>query len=105
MSDPFYQTPEWRRLREDALFRDLYRCAVPGCRTYATRVDHIISRKRGGADHLDNLRCLCAAHDNQIKEDATGKRRRDGKLSLPGCDANGRPLDPSHWWNKKIARS
>jgi 5-methylcytosine-specific restriction enzyme A len=98
---PFYRTLEWRRLREAALLRDYYRCSVPGCIKVATRVDHIVSRKNGGADRLDNLRSLCAAHDNQIKEDANGNRRRDGKLSVHGCDENGRPIDPSHWWNKK----
>jgi 5-methylcytosine-specific restriction endonuclease McrA len=104
VSDPFYRTLEWRRLREAAQLRDLYRCAVPGCRATATHVDHIVSRRRGGADHLDNLRCLCAAHDNQINEDGSGNRRSDGKTYVLGCGASGRPLDPCHWWNEKIAR-
>jgi hypothetical protein len=21
-----------------------------------------------------------------------------------GCDSSGRPLDPNHWWNKKISQ-
>jgi hypothetical protein len=40
-------------------------------------------------DTLDNLRCFCRVHDNQIKEDSTGKRRRQGKHHVLGCDANG----------------
>jgi 5-methylcytosine-specific restriction endonuclease McrA len=92
-------------LRDATLRRDNYTCIVPGCRARATRVDHIKSRRDGGLDSLRNLRSLCTRHDNQIKEDARGKRRSDGKPYVLGCDVRGRPLDPSHWWNRKIAQS
>jgi 5-methylcytosine-specific restriction protein A len=99
--DPFYRSPRWTRLRETALERDAYTCRVPGCRAKATHVDHIVARTAGGADALSNLRSLCAFHDGQIKEDAKGNRRSGGKLTVPGCDVSGRPLDPGHWWNKR----
>lgn len=107
-SDAYYKTPEWHRLRTAALMRDHYRCCVRGCFTVATHVDHVLSRRDGGPDRLDNLRCFCAVHDNQVKEDATGKRRSDGSPYVVGCDVSGRPLDPGHWWNqqsKKISQS
>lgn len=100
MSDPFYRTPAWRRLRVAALERDGYVCAVLGCRARATHVDHIKSRRSGGQDALHNLRSLCAMHDGQIKEDSRGKRKDDGQAYVRGCDGTGNPLDPAHWWNR-----
>lgn len=73
---------------------------MPGCDRAGKVVDHIIARRAGGPDTLGNLRHLCRDHDNQVKEDATGKRRSAGKMTVFGCDAQGRPLDPGHWWNK-----
>jgi 5-methylcytosine-specific restriction endonuclease McrA len=99
--DAYYNSREWKQLRQAALVRDLWKCAVQGCRTPATVVDHIIGRRQGGPDALSNLRCLCAAHDSQTKEDSTGKRRSSGKAYISGHDAKGIPLDLSHWWNKK----
>lgn len=74
-ADPFYLTPEWRELRERALTRDGYRCAVLGCGRAAVVADHIVSRKAGGADALHNTRSLCRLHDNRFREGPTGKRR------------------------------
>jgi hypothetical protein len=67
-------------LRAARLRIDGYRCVVPGCGRLAVVVDHIVSRKIGGTDTLDNLRSLCRAHDNQVKEAPSGIRRTDGKL-------------------------
>ena len=100
MSDPFYRSREWRVLRASRLKLDGGRCIVPGCGQRATHVDHIVARRAGGLDVLANLRSLCAEHDNQAKEDASGERRSGGKLTVSGCDRNGRPADPAHWWNK-----
>ncbi|MGC1866961.1 MAG: HNH endonuclease signature motif containing protein [Pseudolabrys sp.] len=86
--------------RRPALDRDGHICAVPGCGATAMFVDHVISRRNGGPDNLANLRCLCAHHDSQIKENSSGKRKNNGKPYLVGCDGNGRPLDPEHWWNR-----
>lgn len=98
MSDPYYRTPAWRRLRTAALKRDGYICTVPGCRAKATHIDHIVSRRSGGPDTLANLRSLCAMHDGQIKEDSRGKRKNDGQAYVRGCDGTGNP--PAHWWNR-----
>jgi 5-methylcytosine-specific restriction protein A len=53
---------------------------------------------------LSNVRCLCAVHDAQIKEDSCGKRKNNGKPYVQGCDATGKPLDPDHWWNLRTAK-
>jgi 5-methylcytosine-specific restriction endonuclease McrA len=59
MSDPFYRTRTWLRLRHARLQLDRQICVVPGCGQRATVVDHIVSRRAGGADALRNLRSLC----------------------------------------------
>lgn len=99
--DPFYASPTWKRLRRLALERDRGTCTVKGCGSPATHVDHILSRRNGGADALPNLRSLCASHDAQIKERPDGTRKRDGVPVVVGCDAEGWPLDPSHEWNRR----
>jgi 5-methylcytosine-specific restriction endonuclease McrA len=73
---------------------------VRGCDAPGKVVDHIIGRRRGGSDTLDNLRHLCRDHDNQLKEDASGQRRSGGTPIVRGCNATGQPLDPNHPWNR-----
>lgn len=73
-AEPFYLSPEWRALRLRVLARDRFRCAAPGCARRACVVDHIVSRKAGGADAEHNLRSFCRTHDNQAKEDPLGRR-------------------------------
>lgn len=109
MSNPFYQTAAWRELRVACLIRDGYRCTVPGCHhsrnTSRMYVDHIVARPYSehltSADVLTNLRTLCEQHDNAVRQDRAGKRRSMGKLTVPGCDASGVPLDPTHPWNAR----
>jgi 5-methylcytosine-specific restriction endonuclease McrA len=96
--DPYYRSPHWHNLRSAALQRDRWRCTVEGCNAKARCVDHVVSRRTGGSDTLDNVRSLCARHDNETKEDASGRRRSGGMFG--GCDASGRPLDAGHWWNR-----
>ena len=96
-ANPFYSTPFWKGLRRAALRRDGHHCTVPGCVAGASIVDHIITRPRGvpfpcAEDTLSNLRSLCKTHDAQIKEDAAGRRKRNGRPVLRGCDADGWPL-------------
>lgn len=98
--DPYYSTPQWRTLRAQALARDGYHCTVPGCPDRATTVDHIRSRKRGGADVLHNLRSLCDHHDRTIKERPSGERGHSGRLFVHGVDVAGIPLDRNHHWAK-----
>jgi hypothetical protein len=100
----FYQTPEWKALKLAAKKRDHFRCVVPGCGAKVHTVDHILTRPRGAPgltkfDVLDNLRCLCQTHDNQVKENAKGERRGGGFFK--GCDESGIPIDPSHHWHRK----
>lgn len=71
--DPFYQSPEWKALRVACFKRDGYRCVECGER--AIIADHIKRRRDGGPDTLDNLRSLCRACDNRLKETWSGKRR------------------------------
>lgn len=99
--DAFYTSRRWRELRQAILERDGYRCVVPGCRARATRVDHIVHRQRGGTDASDNLRSLCAAHDNAVKEMANGARAQGGRLFLKDVNADGTPREPSHPWNRQ----
>lgn len=54
----------WRRLRLLVLDRDGWRCQLPTvtgslCGAPASHVDHIVPRKDGGGDGLDNLRAAC----------------------------------------------
>lgn len=100
MTDPYYLTPQWRSLREARLELDGHRCVVPGCGQRATVVDHVVSRRAGGADVLWNLRSLCREHDDQVKERPGGKRANKGKLIVRGFHADGSPRDPSHPWYK-----
>jgi hypothetical protein len=55
--DPFYKTPEWRELRLAVFIRDGKICRY--CGQKGTQADHVIPRRRGGPDHLDNLVCAC----------------------------------------------
>jgi len=98
MSDPYYQTAAWRKLRAQRLALDGHKCVVPGCGRRANTVDHIKRRRDGGADALTNLRSLCDQHDRSIKEMPSGKRRNGGKLVVRGCFADGTPRDPKHPW-------
>lgn len=73
----YYHTAEWRELREQVLQRDGYRCRLRSdiCTGRATRADHIVPRKQGGADALGNLRAVCAACDNRRHADKGGHNR------------------------------
>lgn len=92
MSDPYYRSKAWRKLRAQCLARDRI-CTVIGCSEKAVVADHITPRSQGGADALFNLRGLCTKHHNQ--------RRQGGEPYIKGCDVNGQPADPTHWWNSK----
>lgn len=80
-ADVRYRTTDWKALRRAILERDGYRCAAPGCTVRAVVVDHKVSPRNGGTDDPSNLRSLCRAHDNQVKEDVAGVRRNGGQLS------------------------
>jgi 5-methylcytosine-specific restriction endonuclease McrA len=75
MADPFYRSKLWSALRTKALSRDRYVCSVCGVRCLGKRlglpspvVDHIRSRRSGGADTLDNLTTMCLpCHNTKTK--------------------------------------
>ena len=79
--DPFYVSREWRGLRREVLQRDPY--CTRGCGAPSTNVDHVVSRRNGGTDTLDNLIGLCATHHSMktAKLDSQwGQRKREAKL-------------------------
>lgn len=106
-TDPFYLSPEWRRLRAIVLHRDSYRCVI--CKADvsakgAARVDHILTRRARPDLELDagNLRVLCSSCDNQShREKPGGGYQRQERIVIRGHDANGQPLDPNHPWNRQ----
>lgn len=55
--DPYYDTAAWRELRWDCLVRDLSICQYCGARAH--QADHVIPRRKGGQDALDNLVAAC----------------------------------------------
>ena len=72
VADAYYTSPEWEKLRVQALRRDGWRCTkcgvgVRGARAGQSRpvVDHIVNRKQGGKDELANLEVLCLPCHNK----------------------------------------
>ena len=56
---------KWKKQRE-LVFRTMgHDCYI--CGEYATAVDHVISRKRGGGDNLENLAPICKPYKLQRK--------------------------------------
>lgn len=107
----FYDSPEWKALRRLAMIRDGYRCTVCRCDVHGkgkARVDHIhsIHARPDLALVLSNLRVLCVLHDAQAHREKGGapnasrQGKRDVRFVIRGCDAQGRPLDPSHPWRQ-----
>jgi 5-methylcytosine-specific restriction protein A len=57
--------------------------------------DHIVPLARGGSDDDSNIRCLCEpCHKIRTAE-------QFGHQATFGTDVKGRPLDPSHPWNRR----
>lgn len=92
MSDPFYRSAEWQRLRAECI-RLHPRCATAGCGRRSVVADHVIPRSQGGADSLSNLVGRCIECHN--------RRRGRAEPRLPGCDADGNPRDRGHWWRSE----
>lgn len=110
MTDPFYSTRAWRKVSR--LYRTLHplceECSRVGRYEPATQVDHRTARKDGGAPFdFANLHALCATCHS--RKTATVDRgfgnQRKARVAVPGCDVNGRPLDPAHAWNQTGAVS
>lgn len=54
--DPFYQSQQWKQLRNAFIKGNPYCCL---CGAKASVADHIKQRIHGGTDTFDNLRPLC----------------------------------------------
>lgn len=54
----FYQTEEWRNLREKILARDNWACVKCGSKEFL-HIHHLIPRSKGGSDEPSNLVTLC----------------------------------------------
>jgi 5-methylcytosine-specific restriction endonuclease McrA len=52
-------TYRWRKLRQEILKRDDFRCLY--CGSAATHIDHVTPLDKGGTDEPDNLVSACAA--------------------------------------------
>jgi hypothetical protein len=93
-----YGTARWQALRAEQLRREpLCRmCLVAGVQTSATVCDH---EQRHGGDvarfWAGPFMSLCASHHSASKQ----RQERRGYSTATGAD--GRPLDPSHPWNRR----
>lgn len=87
----------WDALRKAVLTAEpLCRvCRLGGRVSTAKSVDHIKSKAKGGTDALSNLQPLC--DECRRSKDAADR----GQRVRHGCTADGRPLSPSHHWNRK----
>src|SRR3954469_6410983 len=88
----------WEKARRSFLASHPYcvKCAERGTVTQATVVDHIVKHNQNWSVFWDksNWQPLCAPHHNSLKQ------REDNRGYVIGCDVAGRPIDPSHPWNK-----
>lgn len=78
--------------REEPLCRP---CKANGKVTATAQVDHIVPKAQGGTNDRDNLEGIC----DLCHREKTA--REQGAPSRFGCDAQGNPLDPNHFWNQK----
>lgn len=77
-SDPFYQTPTWRRIaKAHKLANPLcVECLKQELLVKVHTTDHIVAREDGGADYDDaNLQSLCRYH-HDVKRAAEREARR-----------------------------
>lgn len=105
-----YNSAAWKRLRAAhlAIEPTCRACAAMGRITRADTVDHVIPMSEGGPAYPghDGLASYCAPCHNA--KTARGSEAGAVRSTKPrkGCDANGRPLDPSHPWRaRKLLRA
>lgn len=83
-------TTAWRKVRAEALERDIHRCTI--CGAPAHQVDHIQPAHLGGTDTLDNAATLCHHHHNlktQAEAAAARPARRRPIETHPGLRTRG----------------
>ena len=87
-----WQKRRAQQLRDEPLCR--MHMQMRGEVVAATVADHITPHRNDPILFSGPLQSLCkTCHDSLKKQiEASGRFR--------GCDANGRPLDSSHWWRK-----
>ena len=94
-----YNNARWRRRRARQLRAEPL-CRL--CREVLGRIrpaqvaDHIEPHHGDPALFEGPLQSLCASCHSALK------RQRERSGCFKGCDARGLPLDPEHWWRKKI---
>lgn len=97
-----YNTARWRKLRQAKLMdKPLCEYCPPHSRQPANVVDHRKPISDGGDPWAwDNLASCCRSCHNRktAAKDGGFGHKRSGK-PLKGCDADGMPLDSSHWWH------
>jgi 5-methylcytosine-specific restriction enzyme A len=87
-----YSRKSWR-LRRERVLAEQPICATPGCQRASHAVDHDPPLSQGGSDETSTLRGYCTSCHN--RRSALG----NATPRAVGCDAQGNPLDPGHWWN------
>jgi 5-methylcytosine-specific restriction protein A len=98
-----YTSSRWKRLRAMKLSIDpvCEDCAAIGRTTPADTVDHKIAISQGGEafPEIEGLSSKCTpCHSRKTVRSAEAGAVRTDK-PMKGCDADGLPLDPKHWWN------
>lgn len=96
-----YNTTAWKKLRRAKLSRNPFCaiCELRGRRIPANTVDHVVAIAKGGSPFpsFDGLQSMCApCHGAKT---AAVDRAGGSGVAIKGCDANGRPIDPSHPFN------
>jgi len=95
-----YKTKDWYRIRGRQL-RDhpfCRMCADTGIVTPATVCDHVEPHRGDRVKFFGGpFQSLCKPHHD------TTKRRQEMTGIVRGTDAEGRPLDPNHPWNRGAA--
>jgi 5-methylcytosine-specific restriction protein A len=107
---PKRQDRGWQRIQAEQLEREpsCRLCRAEGKQVQAVEVDHILALADGGsfADPA-NLQSLCRPCHWQKTENENARRtkRKPRRIvRVKGCDLDGRPLDPGHWWNQGNGR-
>ena len=98
MAARLYDKRAWRRRRAAFLGRNPYcaMCQAVGKTTLATVVDHVQAHQGDVVKFWDesNWQSLCKVDHDAAKAEL----ERTGRVR--GCDADGRPFDPNHLWNR-----
>ena len=105
LSRDIYSLRRWKRLRDAKLQADPWcqcdECRLTGRKIAADQVDHVRPINQGGQPWAwDNLQSMYGPHHSR----KTWHDMRGIEARVRGVDAEtGRPIDPRHWWNKKIS--